>query len=192
MKRIFGAVLLLALGGAGAAGPQGLTMQISNGWSFSFSGNVNAFLVYEHEDTAVASVGGIVGNSHSGASRIRTGLLPAFAVFDAKGKEGNPHQQCRSVARHGLPGVAAREGRGAAGSTLNRIHIPAAACPGTPQIMRYDPALSATKRISSCSVEVSPSCSFSVIPWLNAAATAPVFGTGPSGITSAEWGSIPS
>ena len=32
---------------------------------------------------------GIVGNSDESFTRIRTGLLPAFAVFDAKGKEGN-------------------------------------------------------------------------------------------------------
>lgn len=91
MKRVFGAVLLLALGAVGAVGAQGLTMQMSNGWSFSFAGNVNAFLVYEHEDTAgaVTSPGALVGNSFTGSTRIRTGLLPAFAVFEAKGKEGN-------------------------------------------------------------------------------------------------------
>jgi hypothetical protein len=66
-------------------------MQMTNGWSFTFAGNVNAFLVYEKEDDGgqTASTGGIVGNSADGATRIRTGLLPAFAVFDAKGKEGN-------------------------------------------------------------------------------------------------------
>jgi len=89
MKRVLGALLFLALGVSGSARAQGLTMQMSNGWSFSFQGNVNAFLAYEHEDTSVASVGGIVGNTHNGATRIRTGLLPAFATFDAKGKEGN-------------------------------------------------------------------------------------------------------
>ncbi len=36
----------LALGAANAAEAQ-LTMQMSNGWSFTFAGNVNAFLVYE-------------------------------------------------------------------------------------------------------------------------------------------------
>jgi hypothetical protein len=79
----------LALGAANAAEAQ-LTMQMSNGWTFSFSGNVNAFLVYEKEDDGGTTVtpGGIVGNSSESATRIRTGLLPAFAVFDAKGKEG--------------------------------------------------------------------------------------------------------
>jgi hypothetical protein len=80
----------LAMGAASAAEAQ-LTMQMSNGWSFTFGGNVNAFLVYESEDDGgtTATPGGIVGNSPDGATRIRTGLLPAFAVFDAKGKEGN-------------------------------------------------------------------------------------------------------
>jgi hypothetical protein len=81
----------LALGAASAAEAQ-LTMQMSNGWSFTFGGNVNAFLVYEKQsDVAIptATIGGIVGAGGEGATRIRTGLLPAFAVFDAKGKEGN-------------------------------------------------------------------------------------------------------
>ncbi|HEY6854087.1 MAG TPA: hypothetical protein VI139_07565, partial [Gemmatimonadales bacterium] len=57
---------------------QGLTMQMSNGWKFSFSGNVNAFAVF----TADA-------NSGQKNFAIRTGLLPGFAVFEAKGHEGN-------------------------------------------------------------------------------------------------------
>jgi hypothetical protein len=66
-------------------------MQMSNGWSFSFAGNVNAFLAYQHLDStgAVGSPGTAVGTVPTGTSRIRTGLLPAFATFDAKGKEGN-------------------------------------------------------------------------------------------------------
>lgn len=89
MKRVALLCLGLALGAASAAEAQ-LTMQMSNGWSFTFAGNVNAFLVYEKEDEdgTTAAPGGIVGTSADGASRIRTGLLPAFAVFDAKGKEG--------------------------------------------------------------------------------------------------------
>jgi hypothetical protein len=79
----------LAVGAASAAEAQ-LTMQMSNGWSFTFGGNVNAFLVYEKpNDGTVATPGGIVAGTDQGATRIRTGLLPAFAVFDAKGKEGN-------------------------------------------------------------------------------------------------------
>jgi len=81
----------LVMGAANAAEAQ-LTMQMSNGWSFTFGGNVNAFLVYEKpSDNAAPTVtpGGIVAAGGEGATRIRTGLLPAFAVFDAKGKEGN-------------------------------------------------------------------------------------------------------
>ena len=91
MKRVLGALLFLALGVSGSARAQGLTMQMSNGWSFSFAGNVNAFLVYQHQDSngAVASPGAVVGTTPTGTSRIRTGLLPAFATFDAKGKEGD-------------------------------------------------------------------------------------------------------
>lgn len=95
MKRVLGALLFLALGLAGSARAQGLTMQMSNGWSFSFAGNVNAFLVFEHVDstTSVLGPGAVVGTSEGGgfgqtATRIRTGLLPAFATFAATGKEG--------------------------------------------------------------------------------------------------------
>jgi len=91
MKRVAMLCLGLAMGGATVAEAQ-LTMQMSNGWSFTFGGNVNAFLVYEKpSDNAAPTVtpGGIVASGGDGATRIRTGLLPAFAVFDAKGKEGN-------------------------------------------------------------------------------------------------------
>ena len=86
---------------AGTANAQGLTMQMSNGWSFSFSGNVNAFLVYTDGKCSVTTLAGAGGSSPCGfagglvstgdgskASAIRTGLLPAFATFEAKGKEG--------------------------------------------------------------------------------------------------------
>jgi len=89
MRRVALLCMGLAVGAASAAEAQ-LTMQMSNGWTFTFGGNVNAFLVYDKEnDGTTATPGGVVGNSDQGASRIRTGLLPAFAVFDAKGKEGN-------------------------------------------------------------------------------------------------------
>jgi hypothetical protein len=92
MKRVALLCMGLVMGAASAAEAQ-LTMQMSNGWSFTFGGNVNAFLVYEKENAGTTPVlttpGAIVGGSDEGASRIRTGLLPAFAVFDAKGKEGN-------------------------------------------------------------------------------------------------------
>ena len=83
MKKVALLCLGLAMGAANAAQAQ-LTMQMSNGWSFTFAGNVNAFFVYDDVNSAgVDPLGG------KGASGIRTGLLPAFAVFDAKGKEGN-------------------------------------------------------------------------------------------------------
>ena len=92
MKRVALLCMGLVMGAASAAEAQ-LTMQMSNGWSFTFGGNVNAFLVYEKENAGTTPVattpGAVVGGSDLGASRIRTGLLPAFAVFDAKGKEGN-------------------------------------------------------------------------------------------------------
>ncbi len=92
MKRVALLCLGLALGAATAAEAQ-LTMQMSNGWSFTFAGNVNAFAVYDDvSDGGTAAIGGIVGTSDAlggkGAFGIRTGLLPAFAVLDAKGKEG--------------------------------------------------------------------------------------------------------
>jgi len=81
MKRLTLLLLGLALGVSATAGAQGLTMQMSNGWSFSFSGNVNAFWVFSSRDS------GPQGPKLTNSS-IRTGLLPAFATFDAKGKEG--------------------------------------------------------------------------------------------------------
>ena len=77
MKRLTLLLLGLALGVSSTASAQGLTMQMSNGWSFSFSGNVNAFWVFTKET-----------NSGPTNSSIRTGLLPAFATFSATGKEG--------------------------------------------------------------------------------------------------------
>ena len=93
MKKVALLCMGLAFGAANVAQAQ-LTMQMSNGWSFTFAGNVNAFFVYDDVGNggASAGIGGIVPTSDplggKGASGIRTGLLPAFAVFDAKGKEG--------------------------------------------------------------------------------------------------------
>jgi hypothetical protein len=82
----------LAVGVASAAEAQ-LTMQMSNGWAFTFSGNVNAFAVYESQSETggtnlALTPGGLIGIGGKGFN-LRTGLLPAFSVFDAKGKEGN-------------------------------------------------------------------------------------------------------
>src|SRR5262245_48090388 len=93
MKRIGLVCLGLALGTASTVHAQGLTMQMSNGWNFTFSGNVNSFLYYTTTNTGGTTVGAPGGLVPPGgdvrATRITVGLLPAFAVFDAKGKEGN-------------------------------------------------------------------------------------------------------
>jgi hypothetical protein len=82
MRRVALLCLGLVVGAASAAEAQ-LTMQMGNVLSFTFAGIVNAFLVYDDVNSAgVDPLGG------KGAAGIRTGLLPAFAVFDAKGKEG--------------------------------------------------------------------------------------------------------
>jgi hypothetical protein len=78
MKRLTLWLLAAAVGLPSAIQAQGLTMQMSNGWKFSFSGNVNAFAVYSAD-----------ANGGQKNFAIRTGLLPGFAVFDAKGHEGN-------------------------------------------------------------------------------------------------------
>ena len=81
MKKVALLCMGLALGAVNAAEAQ-LTMQMSNGWAFTFSGNVNAFMIYQ---TSKAAGGGTLSKDLS----FGTGLLPAFAVFDAKGKEDN-------------------------------------------------------------------------------------------------------
>jgi hypothetical protein len=90
MKRVALLCMGLVLGAASVAEAQ-LTMQMSNGWSFTFAGNVNAFLTYEAfgDDGGTTSPVAMVPGAGENEARIRTGLLPAFAVFDAKGKEGN-------------------------------------------------------------------------------------------------------
>ena len=88
MKRVALLCMGLVLGAATAAEAQ-LTMQMSNGWSFTFAGNVNAFVTYETFADDGSTAGVIVPAAGESETRIRTGLLPAFAVFDAKGKEGN-------------------------------------------------------------------------------------------------------
>ncbi len=76
MKRLTLLLLGLALGVSATASAQGLTMQMSNGWAFQFGGNVNAFWVFSK-----------INNSGPANSSVRTGLLPAFATFEARGKE---------------------------------------------------------------------------------------------------------
>jgi len=98
MKRTALVSLVLSLAAATAAA-QGLTMGTMNGWTFTFSGNVNAFLTYTNTsctDDGGSSNGcnGIIGNivptgDQENVTRIRTGLAPGFAIFEAKGKEGS-------------------------------------------------------------------------------------------------------
>src|SRR5881397_1684767 len=76
MKRLTLLLLGLALGVSATAGAQGLTMQMSNGWAFQFSGNVNVFWSFTK-----------VNNSGPANSSVRTGLLPTFATFEARGKD---------------------------------------------------------------------------------------------------------
>src|SRR6266487_6455781 len=80
MKRLAMLSVAVALLWPAAANAQ-LTMQMSNGWSFSFAGNVNAFWVFSKENTNGTAL------SKASTSSVRTGLLPAFATFAAKGKE---------------------------------------------------------------------------------------------------------
>jgi hypothetical protein len=80
MKRIALLCIGLAFGAANAAEAQ-LTMQMTNGWSFTFAGNVNAFMIYSTSKAGDVTTGKDLS--------FGTGLLPAFAVFDAKGKEEN-------------------------------------------------------------------------------------------------------
>lgn len=88
MKRSAFWCLALLSSTAGGLGAQGLTIQTSNGWTFSFSGNVNAFAIYN--DGKVDRGGTITGGliTPEKASRIRTGLLPGYATLSATGKEG--------------------------------------------------------------------------------------------------------
>lgn len=85
MKRVALLCLMLAVLIPGAATAQ-VSMQMGNGWTFTFSGNVNAFYVFSAG--SVNQAGAIDGGLTSAdkASRIRTGLLPSEFAFDATGK----------------------------------------------------------------------------------------------------------
>jgi hypothetical protein len=89
--RAMPALLLLA---ATPAAAQGIIMGTMSGWTFSFSGNVNAFIVYTDpkcSDGAPACdfAGNLIPTgTEQKVLRIRTGLAPAFAIFEVKGKEG--------------------------------------------------------------------------------------------------------
>jgi len=103
MKRLTLLLLGLALGVSATANAQGLTMQMSNGWAFQFSGNVNVFWVFTKGT-----------NSGPTFSSVRTGLLPAFATFEARGKEAGlnlaVHFGFAPQVQNGLPATAAGGG----------------------------------------------------------------------------------
>jgi len=85
MKRsiVLGVLALAMLVGRAEAQ---LAMQMSNGWTFTFAGNVNVFYIYNTTKAQTAPGTFTTVGKNSG---IGTGLLPAFATFEAKGKEGN-------------------------------------------------------------------------------------------------------
>ncbi|HEU4830072.1 MAG TPA: porin [Gemmatimonadales bacterium] len=66
-----------------------VAFETADGWRFTFAGNVSAFYIFENEAGGgeVTTPGAIVGIGRQGSS-IRSGYLPAFAVFDAKRTEG--------------------------------------------------------------------------------------------------------
>ena len=99
MKRSALLVGALMLGAASGANAQALTMQMSNGWTFGFAGNVNIFAQYQSQSSSGQLIsdpnnpgfnapGALVGSGGKGFY-YGTGLLPAFATFTAKGKEGS-------------------------------------------------------------------------------------------------------
>ena len=91
MRRVALLCMGLVMGAASAAEAQ-LTMQMSNGWSFTFGGNVNAFLVYEKESDGTVPTAPLADRRRRRQTAPPVSVpacCPAFAVFDAKGKEGN-------------------------------------------------------------------------------------------------------
>ncbi|HEU5048681.1 MAG TPA: porin [Gemmatimonadales bacterium] len=88
--RRLGRLLLLGLFLAARPVAAQISLETEGGWTFTFAGNVSAFYIFEHEsaDGAVTTPGANVGIGRQGSS-IRSGYLPAFAVFDAKRTEGS-------------------------------------------------------------------------------------------------------
>ncbi len=114
MKRLGLVLAGLALAGAVNTADAQLSMQMSNGWNFTFAGNVNAFFVFSSQSSDGEVPGIAVGQTGIGQTGtfFGTGLLPAFATFEAKGKEGNtdlgvhfgfaPEVQCGSANPGGI------------------------------------------------------------------------------------------
>jgi len=102
MKRIAIVTCALAMA-AGTANAQGLTMQMSNGWNFSFSGNVNAFLVYTDptcSTVVAAGAGGTAPCSFAGGTWWFDGVQHRY---DAEwGDRGDAHGEAASVSVFGV------------------------------------------------------------------------------------------
>src|SRR3984957_3141661 len=92
MKRIavLGMAAFVGLASTASTARAQLTMNMSNGWAFSLSGNVNAFFVesWNNSKTAADINGGITTQGTGTLNNISTGLLPADLNFDIKGHEG--------------------------------------------------------------------------------------------------------
>ena len=88
-RRLAALALVGALGAPAAPLAAQVTFETEDGWRFTFAGNVSAFYIFEQEAAGgeVTTPGTIVGIGRQGSS-IRSGYLPAFAVFDAKRTEG--------------------------------------------------------------------------------------------------------
>ena len=88
MMRWLAALIAASLSAAAPLSAQ-MTVETVEGWTFSFAGNVNAFYVFEREARGgqVALPGAVVGIGRQG-SAVRSGYLPAFAVFGARRREG--------------------------------------------------------------------------------------------------------
>ncbi len=91
MKRLGLVLAGLALAGAANTADAQLTMQMGNGWNFTFAGNVNAFMMYasQSDDGDFSGLPGALTGVGGKGFFFGTGLLPAFATFEAKGKEGD-------------------------------------------------------------------------------------------------------
>lgn len=95
-KRIVHCLTALAIGSMGwlvatPAAEAQVRMEAMEGWTFTFTGNINAFYVFETEsDDGTVSADGfeLVGAGRQG-STVRTGLLPAFASFEAATRQKN-------------------------------------------------------------------------------------------------------
>jgi predicted porin len=82
-----GLALALMVGAAAGASAQG-PVEVSEGWSITFAGNVNVFTVFTN---GRAMVPGPIDGGRVPVeliTRIRTGLLPSIAVVDVKTHEG--------------------------------------------------------------------------------------------------------